>query len=181
MSMDAKMSLSNVNAIYIMSLSNMNAIYIILNINLFLTTLNLLFMSTDSIYYHLMLFNCWNILCSCQYVHLYYLCLEMKINWNLKLETRIFILRMRSIGQNGPLRRITVFVVASIVIPGHRHMRTNDFLTRGCWQEKKNMNTVLTSTGALQGGALQRIGGGGKKEEEKKKKVLTSNLGNLHH
>ena len=27
----------------------MNAIYIILNINLFLTTLNLLFMSTDSI------------------------------------------------------------------------------------------------------------------------------------
>ena len=31
-----------------------------------------------------MLFNCWNILCSCQYVHLYYLCLEMKINWNLK-------------------------------------------------------------------------------------------------
>ena len=31
----------------------MNAIYVILNINLFLTTLNLLFMSTDSIYYHL--------------------------------------------------------------------------------------------------------------------------------
>ena len=26
-----------------------------------------------------------SILCSCQYVHLYYLCLEMKINWNFKL------------------------------------------------------------------------------------------------
>ena len=35
------------------SLNRHEAIYIILNINLFLTTLNLLFMSTDSIYYHL--------------------------------------------------------------------------------------------------------------------------------
>ena len=29
--------------------------------------------------------------------------------------TRIFILRMRSLRQNGPLRRITVFAVARIV------------------------------------------------------------------
>ena len=29
--------------------------------------------------------------------------------------TRAFILRMRSLGQNGPLRRITVFAVARIV------------------------------------------------------------------
>ena len=28
--------------------------------------------------------------------------------------TRVFILRMRSLGQNGPLRRITVFAVARI-------------------------------------------------------------------
>ena len=35
------------------SLNRHEAIYIILNINLLLTTLNLLFMSTDSIYYHL--------------------------------------------------------------------------------------------------------------------------------
>ena len=35
------------------SLNRHDAIYIILNIKLFLTTLNLLFMSTDSIYYHL--------------------------------------------------------------------------------------------------------------------------------
>ena len=30
--------------------------------------------------------------------------------------TRLFILRMRSLGENGPLRRITVFAVARIVI-----------------------------------------------------------------
>ena len=35
------------------SLNRHEAIYIILNINLFLITLKLLFMSTDSIYYHL--------------------------------------------------------------------------------------------------------------------------------
>ena len=31
--------------------------------------------------------------------------------------TREFILRMRSLGQNGPLRRITVSAVATIAIP----------------------------------------------------------------
>ena len=30
--------------------------------------------------------------------------------------TRVFILRMRSLGQNGPLRRITVFAVARIIL-----------------------------------------------------------------
>ena len=33
--------------------------------------------------------------------------------------TRAFILRMRSLGQNGPLRRITVFAVARIAQTGY--------------------------------------------------------------
>ena len=65
----------------------MNAIYIILNINLFLTTLNLLFMSTDSIYYHL----CYYVIQFLKYIMLMSICssvLFMFGNENkLKLET----------------------------------------------------------------------------------------------
>ena len=37
--------------------------------------------------------------------------------------TRVFILRMRSIGQNGPLRRNNVFVVARITTCGKFYAR----------------------------------------------------------
>ena len=58
----------------------MNAIYKILNVNLFLTTLNLLFMSTDNKYYRL----CYTIVeYIIAHVNMFIctiLCLEIKIN-----------------------------------------------------------------------------------------------------